>query len=886
LAIQGGDSGAAITPHKPDESALIDAVQWKTFEMPPAGKLPADEVAALIKWVELGAPWPDDEDTPIAQAQEGYDWERWRTKHWSFQPLEKPTPPSASTPTWARTDVDRFILKRLTAADLSPALPAEPIDLVRRIYQDLLGLPPSPEQVAAFVAAAKKNQPRAVLHLVEELLASPHYGERWARHWLDVARYSDGFGGFLDNAALPEAWRYRDWVVNALNRDMPFEDFLRVQIAGDLLEQGEHAVATGFFALGPTYKSDGGDPDSVAQAKAETLSDRLDTLGRGMLGLTLACARCHAHKFDPIPQEDYYSLAGVFGNTRTREYPLASGREVWAYRDRQQEIAAAEKRLKALQEAIKKAKREPSTAEQEQIKKWTADLKQLRDTAPKKYPVAHALGDSGSADMPLAIRGNPRNAGEIAPRRFLRILAGDERAPYQSGSGRLELAQSVVDPANPLTARVFVNRIWRHHFGKGLVHTPSNFGALGEAPTHPELLDWLAADFLENNGSLKSLHRTIINSATYQMSSQFNAKAFQVDGDNRLLWRMNPQRLDVEAWRDSLLATTGELDLQPAGPPTEDVHSRRRTLYLKVSRNGDRFATDEFLRIFDFPLMRATIAKRPTSITPQQYLFLLNSRFMADRAKALSKRLRSEADNDVARIDRAYRLLYGRAPSEHEKQIGLAFVSGDKPTESKPPEPTPKPDTPKAEPDLLIADFEGETYGEWVVEGKAFGPSPAAGTLPGQMPVRGYQGKRLVNSYFQGDSTTGRLTSPSIMIARSQINFLVGGGKYPGKTCINLLIGDKVVRTSTGPNDRGGGSEALAWATWDVSEFIGQQAVIEIVDQRKSGWGHINVDHIYQSNEPASKEPPKSPPGSAPGIDRWVQYAQVLLSANEFMYVE
>jgi len=674
-AISGGDSGPAVVPGKPDESLLVDAVRWKSFEMPPQGKLSETQIATLTKWVEMDAPWPDRGVESPEAGREGYDWARWRTQHWAFQPVRKPAIPDVDDASWPLSDLDPFILARLEDEGLSPAPPAEPRVLLRRLYFDLVGLPPSPQEADDFEAAAGVDRQAAVRAAVERLLDSPHYGERWGRYWLDVARYSDGYGGFLDSSALPEAWRYRDWVVQSLNEDLPFDRFVRLQIAGDLIGGRETAVATGFFALGPTYRSDGGDPDSVAQAQAETLADRVDTLGRGLLGLTLACARCHEHKFDPVPQQDYYSLAGIFNNTRIQETPLAPPEVVQAYEDHQKATAELDKRIKDLDNRIRQEQREATAEESRQLETWKNEREHLRSTAPPKYDVVHALADSGSADMNVAIRGDLRKPGDAAPRRFLRILAGDQPAPFREGSGRLGLAEAVADPRNPLTARVFVNRVWMHHFGKALARTPDNFGSLGEPPTHPELLDWLTASFVESGWSIKQLHRTIMLSATYQMSSRFDASAYAADGDNRLIWRMNSRRLDVESWRDALLTVTGELDRALGGPPDERIDSPRRTLYFKASRNGDVFATDEFLRLFDFPLMRATIATRPTSIVPQQYLFLMNSSFMLDRSRALAARLEREAETDRQRIELAYRLLYGRGPTDEEIDIGRQFVT-------------------------------------------------------------------------------------------------------------------------------------------------------------------------------------------------------------------
>lgn len=675
-ATKGGDTGPAVVPGKPDESLLIRAVRYEENEMPPDRKLADAEIALLRKWVEMGTPWSAEQPADAVTPAAGYDWERFRREHWSFRPVKKPSLPAVKDNAWPRGELDHFILARLDSAGLSPVEPAEPRTLVRRIYFDLIGIPPAPEEVDNFVNAATKDRPAAIEELVDRLLESPHYGERWGRHWLDVARYSDGYGGFLDNNVNNDAWRYRDWVVRAFNNDLPYDRFVKLQIAGDLLGKQEDAIATGFFALGPTYRSDGGDPDSVAQAKSETLDDRMDTMSRGFLALTAACSRCHDHKFDPIPQQDYYSLAGVFNNSGVREAPLAPADVVKAFNVRQQAIQAHDKKIKDLQNKAKQEKRELSEQEKSQIDLWNKELAELKKTAPPKYPTAHALHDTGSGNMKVAIRGNLRKLGEEAPRRFLRVLAGDDRAEFASGSGRLELANAIADPANPLTARVIVNRVWLHHFGKALVRSPSNFGTLGEEPTHPLLLDWLASTFVESGWSIKSLHRTIMTSAAYQMSSQIDSENFKADGDNRLVWRMSPRRLDVEIWRDSLLAVTGELDLTFGGPPFADLAAtNRRTLYAKVSRSGDQFASDTFLRLFDFPLMRATIAKRPNSIVPQQFLFMMNSQFMVARAKVLATRLEKSASIDKGRIELAYGLLFGRVPDEQEAQLGLEFLT-------------------------------------------------------------------------------------------------------------------------------------------------------------------------------------------------------------------
>ena len=462
---------------------------------------------------------------------------------------------------------------------------------------------------------------------------------------------------------------------------MPYPEFIRLQLAGDLIAAREHGVATGFLALGPTYISDGGDPDATAQAKSETLDDRVDTMARGLMALTVACARCHDHRFDPIPQVDYYSLAGVFNNTANRELPLVEADVVALYDKAQQELAALKQRIDARKGEAKKQNRELTTEEQVELKKWEAEWDRLSKSAPEKYPVAHAMADSGANDMAVAIRGNLRRPGEIAPRRFLQILSEAPAPRFKQGSGRLELVEAIISPENPLTARVLVNRVWLNHFGQALVRTPSNFGILGEKPTHPELLDWLAAKLngtgaADFRGSLKHLHRVIISSASYQMDSAPDAQAFAVDGDNRLIWRMNPRRLDVEAWRDALLFASGELDLTRGGPSIENIaDSHRRTLYAAISRNGDRFPSDTFLRQFDFPSARATNEGRTSSIVPQQSLFLMNSSLLAARARGLSRRLFRESGNVDDRIRRAYLLLYSRSVTDEELQLGRDFLS-------------------------------------------------------------------------------------------------------------------------------------------------------------------------------------------------------------------
>ncbi len=669
--LTGGDSGPAMVPGKPAASLILKAVRYDGLEMPPTGKLPADEVATLTKWIEMGAPWPATTVKPVVNAEVGVLTPE-RLKHWAFQPLKVTEPPALTGADRKRHPIDRFILPALTAKGLKPAPPADKRTLIRRASLDLLGLPPTPEEVEAFVS---DNSADAYPKLIDRLLASPHYGERWGRHWLDVARHSDGHGSFLDPAPLPEAWRYRDWVVKALNDDVPYDQFVKLQIAGDLIEGGREAVATGFLAVGPTYISDGGDPESVAKAKAETLDDRVDTVTRSFLALTVSCARCHDHMFDAIPQADYYSLAAVFNNTKTVDRAAAPPEALKRADEHKKALDAANAALKIL----------PAHADASERKQLEAEVARLKASAPPPLTRIHAVEDAGAADMNLALRGDPRKPGPLVPRRFLRALAGPNPVAWTKGSGRLQLAEAIASPTNPLTPRVMVNRIWQHHFGRALVTTPGNFGLLGDKPSHPELLDWLAARFVEDGWSLKKLHRLLLLSDTYRQSSRFDADSFRIDGDNRLLWRMSPHRLEVEAWRDSVLAVTGELDRTAGGASVRDIlTSQRRTLYAAVSRNGDKLPSDEFLRLFDFPSARATVSERSSSTVPQQSLFLLNSPFMTARGKALAARLTREAATIDARIDRAYALLYGRPVTDEERKVAKAFLGAGEEAEMWP----------------------------------------------------------------------------------------------------------------------------------------------------------------------------------------------------------
>ena len=671
-AFKGGESGPSIVPGKADLSLLYRAILYKeeSLEMPPKRKLPDVVIADFKKWIDMGAPWPKSNEPQIVK-NDSIDFEKFRNDHWSLKPIISPVPPDVDNISWPRNLIDQFVLARLETVKMKPAQEADRRTLIRRASFDLVGLPPSPESVVAFVGGDISWD-----HVIEELLASPQYGERWARHWMDVARYSDGLGGFLDNRGLPNAWQYRDFVVNSFNADVPFDQFVRWQIAGELTPNAPLSAraGTGFFAVGPTYNGDGGDAEASAAARAETLSDRVDTFSRAFLGLTVACARCHDHKFDPVSIKDYYAIAGVFNNTSIADKPLALDTIVRAYDDHQNKIKNFEKQIKQLNDKIKKEKREITEEEKKKREEWTKDRDELRKSLPPKYATAHGLRENGSNNMHVAIRGDLRKKGEEVPRRFLEVIS--HKKTFNKKSGLLQLAESVVDRDNPLTSRVFVNRVWQWHFGRAIVRTPSNFGVIGEKPTHPLLLDWLASNFMNNGWSIKDLHRLIMKSATYRMSSEHIAANFDRDGDNRMIWRMNPRRVEVESWRDSLLSATAELDLKIGGAPINKIlESSRRSIYATISRNGDRISSDPFFRLFDFPAPRSTAAKRTTSTVPQQYLFIMNSPFFQKRAEALVNRLVREGETNEDRINRAYHLLYNRLPSAGERETGLEFLS-------------------------------------------------------------------------------------------------------------------------------------------------------------------------------------------------------------------
>ena len=894
--LKGGSRGASIVPGDPEKSLLVAAIRQtdEKLKMPMGGKLKDSEIEDLVAWIKAGAVWPATAAiNPTARSGDKYVIPAERKNFWSLLPLAEPKTPAVKDAHWPKTTIDHFVLARLEKEGMKPARPASRHDLIRRASLDLTGLPPTPEEIAGF---EKDPSPDAFAKVVDRLLASPEYGERWGRIWLDVARFGeDDYRSLNPNPRgyhpYPNAYMYRDWVIQAYNDDLPYDQFVREQLAGDLLDaktRYKAIPATGFLGLGPWYYDNG----AVEVTRADERHDRVDVVTRGFLGLTVACARCHDHKYDPIPTTDYYSLAGVFLNTVYHEYPQVPKKVLDEYTRTEEEIEKKQKMLqelqtnlsnqlseslafqasnylqavyevvalkrdvdnvvesrkldyellqrwikyaekptdkykykeewqammkrataspgaggrggrgggaagggadagggygmggrrgggggpntvspevkkladefqanivkvmlarrdlneendiiaaKALEGTTKKKRankpnefitnddfcpgcglrlkimpeedtnfwteifvRELRDAEdpaammaaggrggkpglllfrgwgletrtgsqaQQQMASIRTDIEQARKKLEPAFPFAHGVQDSDKpVNLPIAIRGNPENLGPEVPRHFLSLLSKDDPAPFTKGSGRLELADAIV--RQPLAMRVIVNRIWKGHFVTGIVETPSNFGLAGERPTDPELLEYLADNFVKNGMSIKKLHREIMLSSVYQLSTENDPANFAKDSGNRLYWRADRKRMDAEQLRDSVMLVAGNLD-RGLGGPSEDLNPAmtRRTVYGRVSR----YKLDEYLQLFDFPTPSISAEKRFTTTVPLQRLFLMNSDFMQVESEELAKRVAGEPDNR-SRIRKAYQLIYGRDPKEEEIKLGIAYL--------------------------------------------------------------------------------------------------------------------------------------------------------------------------------------------------------------------
>lgn len=907
--MEGGDSGPSVVAGKPDESLLIEAVrQDGDLKMPPGRKLPPDQIAALERWVAAGAPWPADQAPVVDRRKEAW------ARHWAFQPVADPQPPQVRDAAWIRTPVDAFVKAGLEAKGLAPSPQADRYTLIRRLSYDLTGLPPTPAEVDAFVA---DRDPNAYAKLVDRLLASDHYGEQWARHWLDVARYADtkGYVYGREERFLVQSPAYRDWVVKAFNTDLPYDRFLLDQIAADQAEPNDRSAlaAMGFLTVGRRFLG----------VTHDIIDDRIDVLTRGTMGMTVACARCHDHKYDPIPTADYYSLYGVFQNCTERLVPIAepNSRDD-AYRAFEKELnvrlenqrkgmaesrAEAAKRVRdrlaeyllvqldlskvpqedfstilgkddlipgfvrrwqaylanaakaddpifrpwrlyaalnpsefaakasavtqelvgdgksALNREVAQAFATPPTTIQEVadryaklfhdvdrrwqesqktagsnaspkptalpdpdaealrqvlhadrspcqipdeplvttewffdtgtvVKLWTlqGEVDRWLIQSPQAPPYAVAVVDRPELREPRIFkRGSAANRGDEVPRRFLLAIAGPDRKPFANGSGRLELARAIIDPSNPLTARVWVNRIWMHHFGAGLVRTPSDFGIRAETPSHPELLDWLARRLVSGGWSTKAIHRVILLSAAYQQQSGTPADvatrelALKMDPENRLLWRMNPHRLTFEETRDTYLAVTGELDQSMGGRSANLFPATgtnvRRSLYGLV----DRQFLPSVLRVFDFANPDLHIPTRSETTVPQQALFALNHPFLADRARVLAAQLPVD-DPDTA-IRQLFRAIYQREPTDSQRRVAREFLT------------TPIHESAPVVPPETLA----WQYGFGAVD-------PASGPVPGQF-------QRL--PHFNGSAWSGGPQWPDAKLGWVQLN---AQGGHPG----------------------------------------------------------------------------------------------------------
>jgi mono/diheme cytochrome c family protein len=842
--LKGGRRGAAIVPSDPEKSLLIHAVrQTGDLKMPKGGKLSAEDVQNLAEWVKMGAPWP--QSKPVIASGTPFKITPEQRSFWSFQPIKMPAVPTVKNARWAKTEIDKYVLAKLESQGMSPSSGADRRTLIRRATFDLTGLPPTPEEIESF---EKDKSPNAFAKVVDRLLASPRYGERWGRHWLDVARYAEDDVRGLDpkgRGYMPfsGAYVYRDWVIKAFNDDLPYDKFVRYQLAGDLSgEKDPKAVlpGTAFLGAGP-WLWDQAEP---VQGRADERNERIDAVSRGLLGLTVACARCHNHKYDPISQKDYYALAGVFASSTYKEYPLASDAQVAVWKEKEQKyldledeldeftksgreqlgdilahqtsrymvaawrvtgkpkltiteaaeqdhvdpemlerwvkflaqppkfypflkdwqamIAAGgkeEDQAKALADAFQDLVLRVETAQREikdqndvikaknDVKKrsrrdalpnefetddqfcpgcslelktlpteqaslsvdlfvmslnsdeekplpglfvfyewglkrrlnaeWQSyitdmekELETLKKSLEPRYPFVHGLADKPKpVNISVNLRGNPHSLGEEVPRRFLAVLSPEQSLPFMEGSGRLQLANNIIE--SPIATRVFVNRVWKWHFGTGIVNTPDNFGFAGERPSNPELLEYLAARFRANGFSLKKLQREIMLSAVYQTSADESKEAHEKDGNNRLYSHFNRQRLDAESIRDSILFVAGDLDLKEPGGPSKDFgpENTRRTVYCKVSR----FRLNNYLQVFDFPNPSFTAEQRFSTNVPVQRLYFMNNDFVYDQAGKLAERVFPKG-SDEARIIEAYRLLYGRAPRKQEIEIGLQFL--------------------------------------------------------------------------------------------------------------------------------------------------------------------------------------------------------------------
>lgn len=714
---KGGEGGAAVIPGDIEESLLIQAIKHETYEMPPGDKLPDNVISDFEEWVRMGAPDPrvgkaaGSKKLSLADAR----------SFWAFRKPAQASPPAVKDSSWPKSDIDRFVLAKLESKDLHPVKDANRETLVRRAYFDLIGLPPSPEQIDAFL---KDTSPEAYSKLIDQLLESPQFGERWGRHWLDVARFGES-SGKERNVPYPYAWRYRDYVIASFNKDKPYDRFLREQVAGDLLqssspsERNENLIATGFLAIGTKSLNE----RNREQYYMDQADEQIDVTTRVALGMTVSCARCHDHKFDPISQSDYYAVAGIFRSTEVLS-GVQAGNNKTGYEGRYgsmestdakpkhtpeqqaeiERVATELKEVRARRQALsnlkpgsvkgkgKGAKKLEEAAER--IDKRIASLEQQLKEAKGQVattgePIMAVRDSANPANCRINIRGEVKDLGDEVPRGIPVVLAFDRNAKFDTDhSGRTQFATWLVSRDNPLTARVMANRIWAHLFGRGIVESVDNFGTLGDEPSHPELLDHLAIRFMNLNWSVKKTIKEIMLSRTYQMSSEHQQPGYAADPDNRLLWRMNRRRLEAEAIRDSILAVAGKLNLYaPEGSLVKDngsteIGRRRgsempdfssfshRSVYLPFVRGK----VPDMLSVFDAADPSLVVGQRDVTTVATQALFMMNSPLVIEQSTQAAKRVLFVAESDDDRLQYAFRLILGHVPSSEQRQHSLAYV--------------------------------------------------------------------------------------------------------------------------------------------------------------------------------------------------------------------
>jgi cytochrome c553 len=736
--LKGGAHGKAVVAGKPEESLLYKLITHAQEPKMPQGmdKLSDADIAVIADWIRTLAPDANaaaETGAPIRAA--GYSITEKDRQFWSFRKPVRPAIPAVKNRSWVRNEIDSFILSRLEKEGLTPAPVAEPQVLIRRLYIDLTGIPPTPEEVNDFV---RNPSDAAYKKVIEKLLASPHYGERWGRHWLDLARYADS-GGYEFDYDRPNAWRYRDWVIKAFNEDKPYNQFIREQLANDQIKpnDAEALIATGFCRNGPTV-----DNADNEETRMDELDDMVTTTSSVFLGLTVGCARCHDHKYDPIPQKDYYRMQAVFFRYKKADNVLANPEQEATVKAQNKEIDAKVKPIRQQIFAIEKPHRDKLLAEKiefhmklaqstgslkdknvEEFRKEVAarfakdvnlqpeeidpllspeevqarkvlqeQINEINKTRPRPLPAVMGVTDDPKpVKAHLLKRGDYRNKGDEVEPGFPTVLAGG--ADVTPVGARKQLADWIVSEENPLTRRVIVNRIWQYHFGKGIVRTPSDFGATGDRPSHPELLDWLATEFMARGWSWKALHRLILTSNTYRQASKFDEKAAAKDPENRLFWRMNPHRLEAEAIRDSILSLSGKLNPQMGGPGIypridssviasgsrprwplevkEGANEWRRSVYIFVKRS----VLVPLIEVFDCPVTVVASPVRSVSTVSPQALALLNNEFVLQQSQYFAERVKREAGADLqAQISRAFQVALNRRPGVKENQWAAEFI--------------------------------------------------------------------------------------------------------------------------------------------------------------------------------------------------------------------